>query len=143
MSTTKIATSFATIALAATFAVTGTVAAHAAPALAPERSIVTQAVGLPVKTMAVGTTAGGRMYMQFSQAEQASIKQGGIGAALAAVCTAGPLVCVPGAAIAPAVSVTVATSGVCSGNESMRFYYVYGGGPTGSGIAITSQTCVA
>lgn len=142
MSTTKIATSFATIALAAAFSLAGTGAAHAAPAPAPERSVATQAVGLPIKAMNVGTTAGGRMFMEFSQAEQASIKQGGIGAALSAVCTAGPLVCVPGAAIAPAVSVTIATSGVCSGNESMRFYYIYGGGPTGSGIAITSQSCV-
>ena len=142
MSTSKIVTSFATLALAATFALAGTGAAQAAPAAASERTSAAQTVGPPVKTMNVGTTAGGRMYMEFAQAEQVAIKQGGLGAAFAAICTAGSWACITGAAMAPGVTAAIATGGFCSGSESMRFYYVYGGGPTGSGIAITSQTCV-
>jgi len=142
MSTSKIVTSCATLALAATFALAGTGAAQAAPAAIPERTIAAQTVGLPIKTMNVDTTAGGRMYMEFGQAEQVAIKQGGLGAAFAAICTGGTFVCIAGAAIAPGISAAIATGGFCSGSESMRFYYVYGGGPTGSGIAITSQTCV-
>ncbi|TFC95764.1 MULTISPECIES: hypothetical protein [Cryobacterium] len=142
MRLTEPITALATVLLAATFAVTGTGAAQAVPAPPAEASIARHVVGGPVKTMDVGTTAGGRMYMEFSHTEQLGIQRGGIGAAVTLVCGAGMALCLTSSFVAPLVTTTVVTGGLCPGDERMRFYYVYGGGPTGSGVAITTQTCV-